>query len=126
MKSSSIHNTTQFIIAGLLFAMLWASAAAAGIQERIKFSYKKGNKHIKVIKPKYDWITSHTARRSFCTNEFLAGTPVKLIMKLSGHKKETHFYKYIRISPEEAALKIEELWNERGNMEVFGLSPQKV
>jgi site-specific recombinase XerD len=91
----------------------------AGIQERMKFSYKKGNKNIEVIKPKYEWITSHTARRSFCTNEFLAGTPVKLIMKISGHKKETHFYKYIRITPEEAAQKMKELWEERGNMEVF-------
>jgi hypothetical protein len=44
---------------------------------------------------------------------------VKLIMKISGHKKEMHFYKYIRISPEEAAQKIKELWEERGNMEVF-------
>ncbi len=59
----------------------------AGIQEQIKFSYKKGNKNIEVIKSKYEWITTHTARRSFCTNEFLAGTPVKLIMKISGHKK---------------------------------------
>lgn len=91
----------------------------AGIHERIRFSYKKGNKNIEVVKPKYEWITSHTARRSFCTNEFLAGTPVKLIMKISGHKKETHFYKYIRITPEEAAQKIKELWEERGNMEVF-------
>jgi hypothetical protein len=40
-------------------------------------------------------------------------------MKISGHRKEMHFYKYIRISPEEAAQKIKELWEERGNMEVF-------
>jgi hypothetical protein len=45
--------------------------------------------------------------------------PVKLIMKISGHKKETHFYKYIRITPEEAAQKIKELWEERGGMEMF-------
>ncbi|GEO08659.1 site-specific integrase [Segetibacter aerophilus] len=91
----------------------------AGINERIRFSYKKGNKNIEVVKPKYEWITSHTARRSFCTNEFLAGTPVKLVMKISGHKKEIHFYKYIRITPEEAAQKIKELWEERGGMEMF-------
>ena len=58
----------------------------AELNRLIKFSYKKGNKSIEVIKPKYDWITSHTACRSFCTNEFLAGTPVELIMKISGHK----------------------------------------
>jgi len=85
----------------------------AGICETIKFSYKKGNKDIEVIKPKYGWITSHTCRRSFCTNEFLAGTPVELIMKISGHKSLTGFYRYIRISPEEAGRKIKEIWETR-------------
>ena len=47
----------------------------AGITQPITFSYKKGNKNIVETKPKYAWITSHTGRRSFCTNEFLAGTP---------------------------------------------------
>lgn len=92
----------------------------AGIADMIKFSYKKGNKTIEVKKLKYNWITTHTARRSFCTNEFLAGTPVKLIMKISGHKKEQDFYRYIKITPEEAAQKIQELWIERNNMSAFG------
>ncbi len=54
----------------------------AGITKLVKFSYKRGNKSVTVTKSKFDWITSHTARRSFCTNEFLAGTPVELIMKI--------------------------------------------
>ncbi len=58
-------------------------------------------------------------RRSFCTNEFLAGTPVKLIMKISGHKNEKDFYKYIRVTAEEAAQKIKELWLERNDMQTF-------
>lgn len=90
----------------------------AGIKRSVKFSYKKGNKNIVITKPKYDWITSHTARRSFCTNEFLAGTPVELIMKISGHKRTKDFYKYIRITPEEAANKIKELWLARNDMKL--------
>jgi len=91
----------------------------AGINDSIEFSYKKGHKDINVTKPKYAWITSHTCRRSFCTNEFLAGTPVELIMKISGHKSVKDFYKYIRITPEEAGNKIKELWVQRGEMEVL-------
>ncbi|MFT4094549.1 MAG: site-specific integrase [Niabella sp.] len=91
----------------------------AGITRMIKFSYKKGNQNVVVAKPKYEWITSHTARRSFCTNEFLAGTPVELIMKISGHKRTKDFYKYIRITPEEAAKKIKELWLARGDMKLI-------
>ncbi|MBS0027678.1 phage integrase SAM-like domain-containing protein [Chitinophaga sp. 22321] len=91
----------------------------AGINDMVKFSYKKGNKDIEIIKPKYCWITSHTCRRSFCTNEFLAGTPVELIMKISGHKGLRDFYKYIRITPEEAGRKIREIWQQRNNLEGF-------
>jgi integrase len=89
----------------------------AGIREEITFSYKKGGNVIRVMKPKFSWITSHTCRRSFCTNEFLAGTPVELIMKISGHKSIRDFYRYIRITPEEAATQIDNIWKDRDKME---------
>jgi site-specific recombinase XerD len=91
----------------------------ADINQTVRFSYKKGNKNIEVAKPKYDWITSHTARRSFCTNEFVNGTPVDLIMKISGHKNVKDFYRFIRITPEEAANKIKELWQSRNDMRLI-------
>ena len=94
----------------------------AGINQTVKFSYKKGNRNVEVAKPKYEWITSHTARRSFCTNEFIDGTPVELIMKISGHKSVKDFYKYIRITPEEAARKIKELWLSRNNMKLINVT----
>ena len=90
-------------------------AKLAGINEMITHSYRKGNKEIVETKPKWQWITSHSGRRSFCTNEFLAATPVELIMKISGHKSVKDFYKYIRISPEEAAYKMKEIWQVRGD-----------
>lgn len=98
----------------------------AGITKLVKFSYKKGNKNVVTTRPKYDWITSHTARRSFCTNEFLAGTPVELIMKISGHKRTKDFYKYIRITPEEAAMKIKELWLARNDMKLIKDTTEKL
>jgi len=48
----------------------------------------------------------------------LAGTPVDLIMKISGHKSLRDFYKYIRITPEEAGQKIKEIWQNRGDMSI--------
>jgi hypothetical protein len=98
----------------------------AGLDTPIKFSHKKGNKDIITVKPKYLWITSHTCRRSFCTNEFLAGTPAELIMKISGHKSLRDFYKYIRISPEEAGQKIREIWQQRGDIEIVSNRPDKL
>lgn len=91
-------------------------AQLAGIDTPIKASYKKANQDIVSTKPKYALITTHTCRRSFCTNEFLAGTPPELIMKISGHKSLKDFYKYIRITPEEAGKKIQQIWERRGEM----------
>lgn len=94
-------------------------ASLGGLTQSIKFSHKKGNRDIIVVKPKYDWITSHTCRRSFCTNEFMAGTPVDLIMKISGHKSLRDFYRYIRITSEEAGMKIKEIWQARGDIRIL-------
>jgi hypothetical protein len=34
-------------------------------------------------------------------------------MKISGHKSTKDFYRYIRISPEQAAMKVKEIWEGR-------------
>ncbi|WP_298707364.1 phage integrase SAM-like domain-containing protein [Chitinophaga sp.] len=96
-------------------------AQLAGIVEPVRFTHKKGNKDIVTIRPKWGWVTSHTCRRSFCTNEFLAGTPVELIMRISGHKSLRDFYRYIRITPEEAGRKIREIWEKRGEIDKLSL-----
>ena len=88
----------------------------AELNQHIKHSYMKGSREIIDTKPKYEWITSHTCRRSFCTNEFLSGTPVELIMKISGHKSLKDFYRYIKIAPEQAGQRIKELWAKRGEI----------
>jgi hypothetical protein len=44
-------------------------ARLAGIAQPVMIAHRKGNKIIEELRPKYAWISSHTARRSFCTNE---------------------------------------------------------
>jgi len=61
-----------------------------------------GMKVTKEVK-KYELIKTHTARRTGCTNMYLAGIPSIDIMKVSGHKTEREFLKYIKVSPEETA-----------------------
>ncbi|WP_020597803.1 site-specific integrase [Spirosoma panaciterrae] len=50
---------------------------------------------------KWELVTSHTARRSFATNMFKRGMPTLLIMKLTGHRKESEFLKYIKVDAQE-------------------------
>ncbi|HTM98487.1 MAG TPA: site-specific integrase [Pedobacter sp.] len=85
----------------------------AGIDEMIKITHKQGNKIIEETRPKYNWIMSHTCRRSFCTNEFLDGTPTNLIMAISGHKTEKAFRRYIKADQVQKAHMIKKLWDNR-------------
>jgi integrase len=73
----------------------------------------KGGKKITKNVEKWKLLTSHSARRSFATNEFKAGTPSITIMAITGHKTEKSFLKYIRVTPDEHAQRIKELWDKR-------------
>ncbi len=64
------------------------------------------------IYPKYELITSHTCRRSFASNLY-GKLPNMTIMAITGHKTETQFLKYIKITPKENAEKLRELWNNQ-------------
>lgn len=74
--------------------------------ELIKCEYTKGGKEVREMIPKYDLISSHTARRSFCTNKYKQGMNIFDIMLFTGHSTEKEFYKYIRIKDEERAAHI--------------------
>lgn len=58
-----------------------------------------------IEKEKYEFITTHTARRSGATNLYLQGVPDKIIMDLGGWKKLETFRSYIRITRLESAKK---------------------
>ena len=78
----------------------------AKIKNMVEISITKGGKLDKKIVPKFKLICTHTARRSFATNSFLAGIPSIAIMKITGHQTEKSFLRYIRISQEENANKL--------------------
>lgn len=75
----------------------------AGIDKAVTLSRKHGNQTFTTTRPKYELITSHTARRSAATNMYKAGIPAISIMKITGHTTENSFMKYIKISQEENA-----------------------
>jgi site-specific recombinase XerD len=75
----------------------------AKINDVVEVSITKGGKLIKNSVTKSSLICTHTARRSFATNLYLAGIPSITIMKITGHMTEKSFLRYIRISQEENA-----------------------
>ncbi|MDP3643500.1 MAG: site-specific integrase [Bacteroidota bacterium] len=81
-------------------------AELAELKELIEVSITKGGKMVKSTTEKFNLIMTHTARRSFATNLFMADVPSITIMKITGHKTEKNFLRYIRISQEENANKL--------------------
>jgi len=76
----------------------------AGLDEGITKVTYRNQKGVKTKHKKYELITTHTARRSFATNAYKAGIPAISIMKITGHKTNSSFMKYICIDEEENAL----------------------
>lgn len=85
---------------------LKAIARMAGITAPVTRTHTTAGKLHTTTVSKYELVTSHTARRSFATNAYLGGVPTLNIMKVTGHKTETAFLKYIRIGAEESAKKM--------------------
>ena len=58
-------------------------------------------------KEKWELISSHTARRSAATNMYLTGRMKILeIMRLTGHRSEQNFFRYIRLTADDTARSI--------------------
>lgn len=75
----------------------------AGIDDLVEITKSKGGKKERMTFKKYEIVTTHTARRSGATNLYKAGIPAISIMKITGHKTEQAFMKYIKITEEENA-----------------------
>lgn len=75
----------------------------AKIKQMITKWQTKGGVRKEISTEKYNLITTHTARRSFATNAFLAGIPEKLIMDITGHTTTKAFHTYIKITREQGA-----------------------
>ncbi|MFZ2901201.1 MAG: site-specific integrase [Saprospiraceae bacterium] len=83
-------------------------AQLAGFTQEVEISEYKAGRQMKKAVPKWELISSHTARRSFCTNAYKRGVPVPDIMRFSGHTSVQTFMKYIRAGQEETAVELAE------------------
>lgn len=75
----------------------------------------KTNRNVKGHYPKNKLVSSHTLRRSFVTNLVELNTSAETIMALSAHKSYREFAKYIKVTKEETADKVEKIWSEEND-----------
>ena len=75
----------------------------AKIKEPQEIENIRGGLKLKTTLPKHELIKTHTARRTGATLMYLAGIPSIDIMKITGHKTEREFLKYIKVTKEQTA-----------------------
>lgn len=59
--------------------------------------------------PKHELVASHTCRRSFASNLY-GELPNGVIMSITGHKTESQFLKYVKITKQENAETLKRYW----------------
>jgi len=81
----------------------------AELNQKIEIVRKKGNTRVKEVRSKWEMMSSHTCRRSFCTNMYLSGFPAEELMRISGHKSPAAFMRYIKVNNMQAANRLKSL-----------------
>ena len=85
----------------------------AGINNMVRTSITRANGEEVELKSKYKLISTHTARRSFCTNLYNKGIDTISIIAQTGHASEAMLLKYLKVDKKEHArrtlTKIKEL-----------------
>ena len=82
----------------------------AEIDTLIETTNYYGTQRVDQTKPKYEMVSSHTARRTMITLALKRGIIPELIMKISGHKSRKSFDKYIKLTQEEAIEQFKKLF----------------
>lgn len=71
-----------------------------GIDANVRMVQMKGNEVVEDIVPKWQAVTTHTARRTFVVNALSLGIPAEVVMKWTGHKSYEEMKPYIEIVEE--------------------------
>jgi len=73
-----------------------------GLTEPVKITEFRNGAAQEHTMQKWEMLTSHTARRTFCTLAYRAGVPTHTIMAFSGHASESSFRRYLRYDMNDA------------------------
>lgn len=83
----------------------------AEINQPITTHWFVGNKKHTLTQPKYKFITSHTARKTFITNSLLLGMEPKAIKKIANIKKDAVLDKYMKVTEAFTDEQMDKAWN---------------
>lgn len=86
-----------------------------GINTPMNITRYVGQKRIDKVLPKYELITSHTARKTFVTNSLILGMKEMVVRNITGHKDDNSFKRYVEIADDFKAQEMDSTWNKLGS-----------
>jgi len=81
----------------------------AGIDTPVTKRITKGGDKVVTTLPKYNYVTTHTARRSMATNLILEGISPYVAMSVTGHKTIESFSTYVKYQDIQAKIQLKNL-----------------
>lgn len=89
-----------------------------GIEEPTSLTKRRGNERLTNTQLKYEFISTHTARRTFITLSLEKGMRPEVVMRITGHTNYATFKKYIKISEKVAEVEMNNTWQLPAQMKV--------
>lgn len=83
-----------------------------GIDTPTNITRYMGQKRIDKVLPKYELITSHTARKTFVTNSLVLGMKEMVVRNITGHKDEASFKRYVEIADDFKKQEMNNTWDK--------------
>jgi integrase len=90
----------------------------AEIDEPITLVRYRGAERIERREPKYNLVTTHTARRTFVTISLEKGMRPETIMEITGHTSYKTFKKYIKITSKVKHIEMNKFWKKPSNLKL--------
>ncbi len=84
----------------------------AEINEPVKIVRYRGSQALRIEGYKYEFVSVHTARRTFITQSLLRGMKAEIVMSISGHKNFRTFKKYLDITRKDKTEELKKAWSK--------------
>lgn len=83
-----------------------------GLDASVTITRYVGSQRIDTTLPKYELITSHTARKTFATVSLILGMTERFVKSVTGHKRDASFNRYVKIAEQEVKKQMENTWDK--------------
>ncbi|SRR5260221_5888876 len=85
----------------------------AKIDQQVLIVKYRGVEKVEILEPKYNFLCTHTARRTFVTLSLEKGMRPETVMSITGHKDYKTFKKYIKLTDKVKLSEMNSVWSAK-------------